>query len=381
MTAASTRPDGPRDPAHLPMTDASQVGEARRLVSVVVERLGFSTTRQGEASIVVTEAGNNLVRHARGGELVIRSMQRAARGAGAGGAGRDEVGIEVLAIDRGPGIANVARAIRDGYSTGGTPGTGLGAIRRLSDEFDLYSGPAAAGTVLMSRLWQTSAAPGLPVPGAALSAAIEPRLDVGVICLPKAGEDACGDAWALEHTGAGRVMILVADGLGHGMAAAQASRAAVAAFRANLGLGPAKILQAVHDALRSTRGAAAAVAELSTRRREIVFAGVGNIAGVILSPDRTAARSLVSHNGTLGAEARRYQEFVYPCPAGSLLVMHSDGLGSQWQFDRYPGLANRHPAMVAAVLYRDFRRTRDDVTVLAVRDAVTPVAPGDAGMS
>jgi hypothetical protein len=77
---------------------------------------------------------------------------------------------------------------------------------------------------------------------------------------------------------------------------------------------------------------------------------------------------LVSHNGTVGAEMRKVQEFTYPWNAESILVMNSDGLTTHWRIDPYPGLQNKSTLMMAAVLYRDFKRTRDDSTVLVARE-------------
>jgi hypothetical protein len=79
---------------------------------------------------------------------------------------------------------------------------------------------------------------------------------------------------------------------------------------------------------------------------------------------------MVSHNGTVGHQMRRVQEFVYPWPAEALVILHSDGLATQWRL--LPGLAARDPALIAAILYRDFRRGRDDVTVLVARRSRTP---------
>lgn len=335
------------DARSLPLVENSQIGDARRQAVAMAQALGFDSTGAGEVAIVVSELATNLVRHAQGGQLVLQPVDD----------GCSRAGLEILAIDHGPGIANVGAALRDGFTTGTTPGTGLGAVRRLSAEFDLYSNDA--GTVVMSRLWAA------PVPDIPIT--LRESVIVGVVCLPKAGEDACGDAWVLIPQSIGRVMVVVADGLGHGQGASDASRAAIEACHANLRLEPVRRMEAIHAALRSTRGAAVSIAELRTDRGQISFTGVGNVAGCILSGN--AVRCLVSHNGTVGVEARRIQEFVEPWPPDALLIMHSDGLATQWRLDRYAGLQNRHPAVIAAVLYRDFRRERDDVTVLVARAA------------
>jgi hypothetical protein len=251
-------------------------------------------------------------------------------------------------------MAAVNDCLRDGFSTAGTPGNGLGAIARLAALFEIHS-LSQVGTALLARLW---AGPAPADPPAMW-------LEIGVVNLPKVGEVACGDAWNVFQE-PGRSLLLVADGLGHGLQAADAARAAVRVVQAHAHLGPAELLPLLHAALRSTRGAAVALAEVQREARAVRFAGVGNIAGTIFA--NGSSRSLVSHNGTVGCEVRKIQEFVYPFPQGALLVLHSDGLGSHWRLDQYPGLAARHPALIAGVLYRDFKRGRDDVTVLAARE-------------
>jgi len=163
-------------------------------------------------------------------------------------------------------------------------------------------------------------------------------------------------------------LLLIADGLGHGPLANTAASEAVRVFRGNRGVTLERLLDLMHAALRPTRGAAASLVQINLRTREVRFAGVGNVAGMILASP-TTSQGMASHNGTLGHALRKAQGFTYPWPAGGVLVMHSDGLGSQWKLEKYPGLFRRHPALIAGVLYRDFNRGRDDVTVIAAREA------------
>jgi anti-sigma regulatory factor (Ser/Thr protein kinase) len=329
------------DQIHLQVTEKSAVAEARREVTGLARTVGFSENDIGRVAIVVTEATSNLVKHTPQGQLLARAFDR-------GGVAV----IEVLALDQGPGIANVGESLRDGYSTAGSPGTGLGAIKRLADEFDIYSNPGK-GAALVAQLWSRRPASGSrPAP-----------LEIGAVCLPYPGDEVCGDAWAVEWRG-GHCVILVADGLGHGPDAAVAARAAVNALRTHPELAPAALIEFAHGALRSTRGAALAVADLDLAS-EVRYAGIGNISCITLAPG--GARHMVSHSGIVGHEVRKIQEFVYSWSEDSLLVMHSDGLATHWNLDQYPGLAGRSPSLIAGVLYRDFARGRDDVTVVVAK--------------
>jgi anti-sigma regulatory factor (Ser/Thr protein kinase) len=323
--------------------DLSAVAEARREALVLAHGLELDETESGRLALLVTEAATNLLKHAGGGELLMGVL----------GEERSQ-GVEVLALDRGAGMPDVEKCSRDGFSTSGSPGNGLGAMARLSSLFDIYSLPSL-GTAVLLRLLRRKQAP-LSRP--------EAGLELGIVSLPKPGEEVCGDACAVEER-QGSTYILMADGLGHGPDAARAAQEAVKVFRQRDRLEPADLLAEIHLALQHTRGAAAAVARVDTRRGMVTFAGLGNIGGVIIGPG--ASRSMVSQNGTLGHQARRIQEFSYAWPDEGLLILHSDGLGSRFSVDRYPGLIMRHPGLTAGVLYRDFSRRTDDVTVLVAR--------------
>ena len=264
--------------------------------------------------------------------------------------------MELLTLDKGPGMYDVARCLVDGYSTAGSAGEGLGAMGRLSALFEIHS-LTGTGTATLARLWS------LPEPRLSPTSSLQ----FGAVSLPLAGEEVCGDLWAIEEV-EGRSLLLVVDGLGHGPQAAEAARDAVRVFGERASLGPVEIIQAAHAALRSTRGAALAVAQMDPDRGEVRFAGVGNISGTIIGLSDDKSISMVSHNGIVGHTIRKIQEFTYPWAPGSLLVMHSDGLATQWQLSRYAGLATKHPGLIAGTLYRDFKRDRDDVTVVVVRE-------------
>ena len=330
-----------------PIGEPSEIAAARRAGNELARHIGFDDVRTGQLAIVISEAATNIVKHARRGEIRLRKVLR-------GGTS----GIEVLAIDNGPGMANLRQHLQDGHSTTGTYGVGLGSIRRLSQEFDLYTAPGK-GTLLMMVVWGPHASSAIPA---------SPNWQIGAVCLPLASEQVSGDAWNVVCEGH-ELSLMVADGLGHGPLAARASELACALLEESTpGLSPlpAPFIELAHGALRGTRGAAMAVAHIDSARRELRFAGVGNIAACAF--DAHQRRHLLSHNGIVGSNLRKVQEFRYPWQPGTTLIMHSDGLHTRWDLEQYPGLAQCHPSLIAAALYRDFARGRDDITVVVLRE-------------
>ncbi len=309
--------------------------------------MGFEERCAEQVAIVVTEACTNLLKHATRGEILLSASD-----------GRATCDLECLAIDRGPGMANLEQCLADGYSTGSTPGQGLGAITRLSDSSDFYSVPGK-GTLLLAR-WSSG-------PAAAAHPDSAPLLQIGAVSVCKRGEEVCGDSWGAEQT-EDVSTILVADGLGHGYEAGLASQEAVRILRDYADLTPIQLLERVHLALRSSRGAAVAVARIDRVRGKLTFCGVGNISAQIYAGSQ-AAQHLVSVNGTAGHQTQRIREFSYPWPGNGMLVLHSDGLTTAAGIEAQPAVALREPSVIAGLLYRDFSRGQDDATVVVAREA------------
>jgi anti-sigma regulatory factor (Ser/Thr protein kinase) len=319
--------------------DTSQTGNARRQVLSLAALIGFDEIRQGQLGIIVTEAARNIEAHGADGAMVLSAWAYDGR-----------AGIDVLALDKGKGIADIAAALQDGYSTAGTPGNGLGAMSRLAQTFQIYSA-RGSGTAVFARVLRTA--------GQA-----ETAHQLSAISVPISGESVCGDEWSFEITSE-RSLFIVADGLGHGPMASEAAVEAVRVFHHVSHYPPEQILSEIHSALAKTRGAAVAIAEILHGQRVLNYAGAGNIFGAICLGNKS--RSLVSMNGTVGHSIGKMQTFSYPWDEGSVLVMHSDGLATRWNVEQYPGLTSRHPALLAGVLFRDFCRKRDDATILVSR--------------
>jgi anti-sigma regulatory factor (Ser/Thr protein kinase) len=328
--------------SHTLITDQASIAEARRNASRLAASISLNEIKAGELNILVTEAVRNALVHGTGGQLVLSALKS-----------ERDIRVDMLVLDKGPGIKDLSRALEDGYSTAGTPGTGLGAIRRMAAAFDVFS--SAQGTALFARVAETNRND--------LGSRRADTLEVTGLVVPIHGEWVSGDGMTWEQTPE-RTVILAVDGLGHGREAAEAAEEAIRIFQMHKAQAPAEIIARIHDALKKTRGAAAAIAEIRPLAGTLTYAGVGNISAAVMDG---ANRSLVSHNGTLGHMLVRIQEFKVEWPRKAVLIMHSDGLQTRWDLSKYPGLLARRPAVIAGILFRDFRRERDDASVLVAK--------------
>jgi anti-sigma regulatory factor (Ser/Thr protein kinase) len=339
--------------------EEAHVGAARRAVQRYASRLGFGEEALAELAIVVQEIGTNAVRYATlGGCLNWTTTLTGTR-----------LGLELFYCDKGPGIYDLDAAFRDGVSTGGSLGTGFGAMRRLLDEFDAYSivkgttrrlvAPqrrTTHGTAMLGRKW----------PGGRPDEAARSRAQgrVGVWSRPRPGEEVNGDAYFISELG-DETLLAVVDGLGHGRGARDASSAALSALEGWEGEPLDEVVLSVHDALRTTRGAVMGAVIINRSRGTFTYAGVGNVEVRVLGSPEPARP--VPANGTLGARLTQVRVWPHRWVEGSTLVLASDGVSATWDPDSYPGILGRSPQILAGVLMRDFGRHSDDATVLVYR--------------
>ena len=313
--------------------DASRVAEVARQASELALQLGLDDDARARVATLVQGAGNNLLKHAGGGELFV----------GAAGAGHLN-GVQILALDRGRGLPAQGAP----HQTSGRTARGLRAIRQSATTFDVYT--AGDGTVLGATVY----------PGG-----VQP-LGVGGVSIAAHGQIESGDGWAAWHAGA-LTSLFVCDGVGVGVEASAAARVATDAFRRQAERSAQQVIEAVHDALRGTRGAAVAVAELDYRTGTLRYCALGNIAGTVVRPDG-ARQPLAAVTGIAGQVLRPLQAVTAPWTAGSVLVLHSNGISRQWSLSRYPGLASRRADVIAGVLLRDHKQAREDAAVVVARN-------------
>ena len=361
--------------------DVSLAARARRTAADLARRVGMPAERIAQIELAVTEVAVNLTQHADDGALLLRLIEAGPS---------PSVAVELLAIDHGPGIADLAYSRRAGVSTAGTPGLGLGVVERMADSFDVHS-LMGRGTVLVARFRKRA--------GQGEAEKPFPEPTVTGLTRPLSGEQVCGDAWAVKSIGSSAdgapdtagaagttkttgtaeagaedhapLLLMLCDGLGHGPLAARASGKALAAFHRSTAQDPTEIIAELHRALAGTRGGAVAVARIDAQRRRIAFCGIGNVSAFIVAGDTRS--TLLSAPGIVGHHLPRLRGHEAALPPGASVILHSDGLTERWSPAAMPSLFAASSTLIAAHLMREAGIRRDDASVVVIK---APAAPG-----
>lgn len=324
------------------------MSSAKRDITKFAESIGFSSDIKGKIDIIISELASNLIKHnSINGEILVKQISE-----------KNQKGIEILCVDNGPGMHDLKRMMEDGVSTYGSKGEGLGAIKRLSDVFDIYSLPQI-GTFILSRVFIKNEGLISPIKPA------KPKLKINVVMVAKAGEVKCGDGWA-EVENADQTIIFAADGLGHGIDAHLASMEAINVFTTCMQCIPSDVLRLIHNSIKKTRGIVGGIANIDVANESLSYCGIGNISGRIINKEGT--KSLISYNGTIGHNIPgSFHNHTYKWDPSTILILHSDGLKSRWDLSKYPGIERHDASLIAAVLYKDNTRKTDDALVLIAR--------------
>ncbi|MEF2550340.1 ATP-binding protein [Aurantimonas sp. A2-1-M11] len=327
----------------LPISETSQIGAARRRALQEAETIDLSSDDRDRLALVVTEAGTNLLRHATGGEILLSPHKS-----------KTTAGMDVIALDDGPGLPNVEAAMADGFTTAEegerSLGSGLGAIARMSDSLDIHSD--SRGTTLTVTIGKTGRYSRGPMETAGL-------------VIPKPGFEAGGDICGIRKDG-GATMIMLMDVLGHGPTAAKDAETGLAAFLAAKGKSLEDTELHVADAMAGSRGAASLIVEMRHGGATLRALGVGNVKGEILAADGSR-HGIPSAPGIVGASSRRPRATEHGWGKNALLILTTDGLKGGERFPEPSGLFFRDVLTVAATLYKRRRRGSDDCGVVIAR--------------
>lgn len=322
------------------VADRSYLAIIKKDIHQLAQQIDFSPQRLGEIDIIVAELTSNLVKYGVDGQLLVKIVAEPHR-----------TGIELLSIDQGPGMSDISRMMEDGISTSNTLGHGLGAIKRLSDDFEVYT-VRGWGTILLSRVW-------LPK-----TETLHKRIttEIKSVLIPKPGETACGDAMGIKRN-SGNMMLLLGDGLGHGVEAAKVADTAVKAFHESNETDPVEMIRHIHQAVRKTRGLVATVANFDYTSKNWQVCGVGNIACRIGNIQQT--KVCLPYNGIIGMNiptSMNNQVMAY-LPE-QMIILCSDGLKSRLELYKSPAIYKYDGSILAAALYKDYGRQTDDMSVV-----------------
>lgn len=321
------------------VADRSYLAILKKEIHSLAHRTGFQGAALAEIDIITAEITSNLVKHARHGELLVRTVSQ-----------NGTAGIEFLSIDSGPGISETAIAMKDGVSTKGTLGQGLGAIKRLSDVFQLYSIPAW-GSILLSRRFLKPLSAHAPEPA-----------EVRFINVPKPSESVSGDG-IFYYLTPEYLKVISLDGLGHGPDAHAASQKAIDEFRNCPLTNAVDIIRYIHPLIKRTRGAVGSVGIFSFAEKRWNICGVGNISTRI--QNGLVAKNYMPYNGIIGLTMpSTMKENLVDHTAGQLLVMMSDGIRTKLELSKYPGILKYDLSILAAAIYKDHARKTDDMSVV-----------------
>lgn len=313
--------------------DRTQASYATRRVRSAAERIGFDANDTCRVELYVDELTETILTCKRGGELHIRILP--------GG----DPGIEVVALYLSP-ASELQTPIHDGFSTR-LQGEVAHSILHDTEVFDTYSDHR--GTVILTRLYPRSAN------------ATDVRFGISQHALHD--DPACGDIWEIAIRGQ-RLSMLMIDGLGHGPDAEFAAMAGGRGFNREPFAEPVLLLEEIHQEMHGTRGGVAAITQFDAAQDRLRFLGIGDIGAILIGQEKS--RGLVSYPGIVGHRHRKGVVANIDGCTGQLLILFSDGLKSRWDLHDYPGLLHRHPAVIAAVLNRDYMRGTDDVTVMVM---------------
>lgn len=333
------------------INDSWDIGHTRRYIVEESRKLGFNSIELGEISIVINELCTNFIKHkAVDGTLIFNILNES-----------DRVGIEITARDKGPGIEDIDNSIKDGISSKGTMGGGIGALKRLMDSFEIYSNCVSGksihsqlesiGTLIILKKWASNK-----------FKHDTDDVKVSLLSTPCAGAEANGDYYYIKKF-KDRCIFAVIDGIGHGEEASSASKLASKIIADNTHKSIEHILMAVNKGLINTRGVVAGIVVIDTLKKEFEYAAVGNIDFRYILNGTT--ERFVYSNGFLGRYSHckiKVHRKIYE--KNSVITMCTDGISNKWDYSSYLNIDLNNPALLCNLILKDFGKSIDDATIL-----------------
>lgn len=331
-----------------------QIFSVKRDIAKFAKDIGFSDKEVDEISIAVIELGENLIAHDTiEGEIIYSSFEEGKK-----------KGIEIISIDKGPGIASIEAVMEDGYSSKKSLGIGLGAVKRMMSLLSIESTVQNLQTPINFRE---------NLPGTKIIARkiIEPKekeicrlskkTTFSVFTRSKLGEIYNGDNYILKNF-ENRTLFGVIDGLGHGEGASTASNMARVSILEHFSEELDVIVELLHNKLRKTRGVALSLGLIDHELNIIKYVGIGNVLTRVFNT--SAPIRPINYNGTLGVSLRKFKIYDYPWDQNNIIIMSSDGISSKYDLNDFLDVLYKHPMVIGQKIFKKFGKYYDDATIL-----------------
>lgn len=288
------------------------VSEAQK-ISFVLEASDLDRSMIGT---IVSELGSNIIKYAGYGTIIVRLHEASG-----------QRGVEILAKDDGPGIANIDLALRDSFSTGHSLGLGLPGVKRMSDQFTIHSAPESGTLVSAIKLFRKvnhsalTISPELKHFGST-SVPFSQRCDIGAHQRPMVGQIKSGDLVVTVET-LDHHLIAIIDVTGHGDRAHIEAHRIKGLIEAHADLPLKALVTMLHHKLLGTLGAAIGLLRIERSTNAFSYMAVGNTGA---SRVRGKKWRGISKDGVLGLRLPTLFEQSEFLETGDVLLLWTDGL-------------------------------------------------------
>ncbi|MBC9785297.1 anti-sigma regulatory factor [Heliobacterium chlorum] len=316
---------------------ADDVGTARRQVLEYCRSLPFTMQELGQLAIIVTELATNLAKHASGGGVIRLETIG------------DRKGLILQSSDQGPGIPDVSLALLDGTPSTASLGGGLGAMRRLSDQFSIQSEPS--GTVVTVKKWVE----GIPTQ----------RLTVGVYSRPHPEYGVSGEGFFVRQD-AHRPTIALFDASGRGTTAYQNRLRMERTLWDLQGLSLLEIMGETHRQMMGAAERALFLAQVDYRQETLNYVGVGPIQAQLLTPDGHVPLKRTERWKGLDVLSLTLNQERWT--AESILAVTTAGAVVDWEQVHYRSIQGGKPGQLCRQWVERWGRDDDEATILIARD-------------
>lgn len=325
------------------ISSPAEVIAIRRISKELAKEIGFGESEQEEIVLVVSELASNIIKYAHRGVVTLTPLYLG-----------EQQGLMIEATDKGPGFCEDT-ALKDGFSSSGTLGCGLGAVNRMMDEFDIHTNENnQAGTRIVCKRW---------VRGKSYSSGKCP-FEIGIVSRPKHGETFNGDSFVIKH-GNGQSLVAVIDGVGHGLLAHQAALAARHYIESHSDSPFLDVFRGVDRACRSSRGVVMALATIDWTSMKLKFASVGNIE--VKAYGAHEKFKFIVRRGIIGKNAPNPVITENDWRLDYALAIHSDGLSTHWSWNDFSLHLDKSAQFLAEHMHRTLEKDNDDSTLIIVK--------------